>query len=43
MLSILCDYVSFVEAGVNEERISRDDFPGTGGAVDSGGLVARLM
>ncbi len=30
-----------VEAGVKEERIAQDDFAGTGGAVDRGGLLAR--
>ncbi len=33
--------VGDVEAGVNEERITQDDFDGAGGAIDSGSLVAR--
>ncbi len=37
MVNIFGDEVGDVEAGVNEERITQDDFAGTGGAVDSGG------
>ncbi len=41
MLNILGDEVGNFEARVNEERITQDDFAGTGGAVDGGGFVAR--
>ncbi len=37
----LGDEIGDVEARVNEERITQDDFAGVGGAVDSGNLVAR--
>ncbi len=37
MVDVFGDEVGDVEAGVNEERITQDDFTGTGGAVGSGG------
>ncbi len=40
-VDILGDGIGEVEARVNEERITQDDFAGTGGAVDSGSLFAR--
>ncbi len=40
-VDILGDEIGDVEARVNEERITKDDFAGAGGAVDSGGLVER--
>ncbi len=41
MVNVFGDEVGDVETGVNAERIAQDDFAGTGGAVDSGGLLAR--
>ncbi len=43
MVNVFGDEIGDVEAGVNEERNTQYDFAGTGGAVDSGGLVARMM
>ncbi len=33
-VDILGDEIGDVEARVNEERVTQDDFPGAGGAVD---------
>ncbi len=41
VINVLGDEVGDVEVGVNEERITQDDFAGAGGAVDSDCLVAR--
>ncbi len=38
---ILGDGIGDFEARVNDEWITQDDFAGAGGAIGSGGLVAR--
>ncbi len=42
-VDILDNEIGDVKARVNEERITQDDFAGTGGAVDSGSLVHGTM